>query len=318
MASGRGGAADRARLTGRVPVRRDAGRMSVSPLARTGIEPIPAIDLSRGRVVRLFRGVRERETVYGEDPLRIAAEFAAAGARWLHVVDLDAAFGDGGHGEAVRRLLSDSGLRVQVAGGVRSVGAYRRLRDAGARRVVFGTAALETPEVVEEAIRRDPAGVVVALDVRGGRLRGRGWVEAAAGQSGEAAAGRRGEAAAMSPETAARLWGGRGAAAIVHTRIERDGTMEGPDPQGALRVARASGVPTIVAGGVGDLSHLRELRAAAAPGSGGRGGAVGLAGVILGRALYERRFTLREARAALAAPAPSEAVAGTGGGETRG
>ena len=287
--------------------------MSVSPLARTGIEPIPAIDLSRGRVVRLFRGLRERETVYGEDPLRIAAEFAAAGARWLHVVDLDAAFGDGGHGEAVRRLLSDSGLRVQVAGGVRSVGAYRRLRDAGARRVVFGTAALETPEVVEEAIRRDPAGVAVALDVRGGRLRGRGWVEAAAGQPGEAAA--------MSPEAAARLWGGRGAAAIVHTRIERDGTMEGPDPHGALRVARASGVPTIVAGGVGDLSHLRELRAAAAPGepgSGGRRGAVGLAGVILGRALYERRFTLREARAALAAPAPSEAGAGTGGGETRG
>ena len=277
-------------------------------------------------MVRLFRGVRERETVYGEDPLRIAAEFAAAGARWLHVVDLDAAFGDGGHGEAVRRLLSDSGLRVQVAGGVRSVGAYRRLRDAGARRVVFGTAALETPEVVEEAIRRDPAGVAVALDVRGGRLRGRGWVEAAAGQPGEAAAGRRGEAAAgrrgeaaaMSPEAAARLWAGAAPPRSSTPASSATGRWRGRTRKGALRVARASGVPTIVAGGVGDLSHLRELRAAAAPGSGGRGGAVGLAGVILGRALYERRFTLREARAALAAPAPTEAGAGTGGGETRG
>lgn len=236
------------------------------------IEPIPALDLSGGRVVRLLRGARERETVYGDDPLRAAAEFAAAGARWLHVVDLDAAFGDGGNREAVRRLLAEVPLRVQVAGGVRTLAACEELRAAGAARVVFGTAAVETPEVVEEAIRRHSKGVAVALDVRDGRLRTRGWM-----------------AAGGSPEAAARRWGACGAAAVIHTSVARDGTMEGPDAAGALGVADAAGVPTILAGGVGELAHLRALRDAAAR----------LSGVILGRALYEGRFSLAEARAAL-------------------
>ncbi len=266
------------------------------------IEPIPAIDLSGGRVVRLFRGIRERETVYGDDPLRAAAEFAAAGARWLHVVDLDAAFGDAGNREAVRRIVSDSALRVQVAGGVRTAAAGAELREAGAARVVFGTAAVETPEVVEEAIRRDPEGVAVALDVRGGRLLTRGWVERPLDAAGTAE---------TDPEAAARHWGERGAAALLYTRVERDGTMAGPDPEGALRVAAASGLPTILAGGVGTLAHLAALGAAgsvrsgsAATGTADSGsaapGAPRLFGVILGRALYEKRFSLREARQALA------------------
>lgn len=258
------------------------------------LEPIPAVDLSGGRVVRLLRGMRDRETVYGDDPVQLATDFAAVGARWLHVVDLDAAFGDGGNRDGVRRLLRESPLKVQVAGGVRSVRAYAELREAGAARVVFGTVAVEAPEVVEEAIRRDGAGVAVALDVRGGRLQTRGWVEPDPGS---------GSAAASDPEAAARRWGANGAAALVHTSVERDGTMEGPDTEGALRVATASGLPTVVAGGVGTLSHLRAVRAAAREHeltlshrpAGGR-----LAGVILGRALYEKRFTLPEARRALA------------------
>lgn len=246
------------------------------------VEPIPAVDLLGGEVVRLYRGERARATRYG-DPLEAAERFAAAGARRLHVVDLDGAFGDGGNPEPVRRLLAVPGLSVQVAGGVRTLAAFAALREAGAARVVFGTAALETPEVVEEAARRDPAGVAVALDVRAGRLRGRGWVDGAA-PSGE------------TPEAAARRWADAGAAALVHTRIERDGTMEGPDLDGALRVAAASGIPTILAGGVGGTAHLSAAAAARGP-SGAR-----LAGVILGRALYEGRFTLPEARAALAPP----------------
>ncbi len=228
-------------------------------------EVIPALDLSGGRVVRLVRGERERELVYGEDPLVPAAGFHAAGARWLHVVDLDAAFGDGANRDAVRRLLAGSPLRVQVAGGARSVRRYAELREAGAARVVFGTVAVEEPAVVEEAIRLDPGGVAVALDVRAGRLRTRGWV-------GEAE---------VSPEEAARRWGESGAAAIIHTEVERDGTLGGPDARGALRVAAWSGRPTILAGGIGELAHLEGL--------------AGLAGVIVGRALYERRFTLAEA-----------------------
>lgn len=245
-------------------------------------EPIPAVDLLGGEAVRLYRGERERATRYG-DPLEAAERFAAAGARWLHVVDLDGAFGGRGNPEAVRRLLGVPGLSAQVAGGARTLAAFEELRQAGAARVVFGTAALETPEVVEEAARRDPAGVAVALDVRAGRLRGRGWV-------GEAAP------AGETPEAAARRWADAGAGALVHTRIERDGTMEGPDLEGALRVAAASGIPTILAGGIGETAHLSAAAAARSP-SGAR-----LAGVILGRALYEGRFTLAEARAALAPP----------------
>lgn len=256
------------------------------------LEPIPAVDLSGGRVVRLLRGARERETVYGDDPLRTASDFAAAGARWLHVVDLDAAFGDGGNREAILRLLGESPLRVQVAGGVRSVESYAALREAGAARVVFGTVAVESPQVVEEAIRMDAAGVTVALDVRGGRLQTRGWVEPVP----EAAPAR------TSPEAAARHWGECGASAIVYTSVERDGTMEGPDAEAALRVAAASGLPTVVAGGVGALSHLRAVRTAAREHEltlGRRPLKGRLAGVILGRALYEGRFTLPEAQQAL-------------------
>lgn len=247
------------------------------------VEAIPAVDLLGGEVVRLYRGERARATRYG-DPVEAAERFAAAGARRLHVVDLDGAFGGGGNPEAVRRLLGVSGLAVQVAGGVRTLAAFAALREAGAARVVFGTAALESPEVVEEAARRDPAGVAVALDVRAGRLRGRGWVAGA-------------EAGGETPEDAARRWADAGVAALVHTRIERDGTMDGPDLDGALRVAAASGIPTILAGGVGETAHLAAAAAVRGP-SGAR-----LSGVILGRALYEGRFTLAEARAALTRPA---------------
>ena len=256
--------------------------MTVPPAPTPAVEPIPAVDLLGGEVVRLYRGERARATRYG-DPVEAAERFAAAGARRLHVVDLDGAFGGGGNPEAVRRLLGVPGLSVQVAGGVRTLPAFAALREAGAARVVFGTAALETPEVVEEAARRDPEGVAVALDVRAGRLRGRGWVAGA-------------EAGEETPEDAARRWADAGAAALIHTRIERDGTMEGPDLDGALRAAAASGIPTILAGGVGETAHLAAAAAARGP-SGAR-----LSGVILGRALYEGRFTLAEARAALAFP----------------
>ena len=268
-------------------------------MAPAVIEPIPALDLSGGRIVRLLRGERDRETVYGDDPLEVAQGFAASGARWLHAVDLDAAFGDGGNRDAIRRLLRDAPLRVQVAGGVRTARAYADLREAGAARVVFGTVAVERPEIVEEAIRRDAEGVAVALDVRGGRLQTRGWVEPVSGGSA---------APAASPEAAARHWGECGASALVYTSVERDGTMEGPDTETALRVASASGLPTVLAGGVGALAHLRAARAAARQhertlaGLPVRGR---LAGIIVGRALYERRFTLDEARSVLEGTADS-------------
>lgn len=267
--------------------------MMATPTPAAAVEAIPAVDLLGGEVVRLHRGERSRKTSYGADPLAVAEGFAAAGARRLHLVDLDGAFGDGTNTGAVRRLLACSGLLVQVAGGVRSLAAFAALREAGAARVVFGTAAVETPAVVEEAARRDPEGVAVALDVRADRLRTRGWV---AGPS-EAGSGGSEEGGEGWPEVeaAARRWADAGAAALIYTRIERDGTLEGPDLAGALRVAAASGAPTILAGGIGETGHLRRIAAATAP-TGER-----LSAVILGRALYEDRFTLPEARAALAA-----------------
>ena len=263
--------------------------------ASSGVEAIPAVDLLGGEVVRLHRGERRRKTAYGDDPLAAAERFAAAGARRLHVVDLDGAFGDGANTGAVRRLLAESGLSVQVAGGVRTLAAFAALREAGAARVVFGTAAVETPAVVEAAARRDPGGVAVALDVRAGRLRTRGWVAGpGAPATGSGTSADSGDEWAE-VETAARRWADAGAAELIYTRIERDGTLEGPDVAGALRVAAASGAPTLLAGGIGTTAHLREVAAAAAP-AGER-----LRGVILGRALYEERFTLAEARAALGA-----------------
>lgn len=259
--------------------------------ASSVVEAIPAVDLLGGEVVRLHRGERRRKTAYGDDPLAAAERFAAAGARRLHVVDLDGAFGDGANLGAVRRLLAESGLSVQVAGGVRTLAAFAALREAGAARVVFGTAAVETPAVVEAAARRDPGGVAVALDVRAGRLRTRGWVAGPGVASADDSKDSGGEWAEV--ETAARRWADAGAAELIYTRIERDGTLEGPDVAGALRVAAASGAPTLLAGGIGTTAHLREVAAAAAP-TGKR-----LRGVVLGRALYEERFTLAEARTAL-------------------
>ncbi len=238
----------------------------------TEIQPIPALDLAQGRVVRLMRGERDRETVYGEDPVAFAQAFARDGARWLHVVDLDGAFGDGENRDAVLSVVRSAELSVEVAGGVRSLEDFRRWRDLGAARVVFGTAAIEAPEVVEAAMREAPEAVAVALDVRDGRVRTRGWV-----RDGGA------------PGVLARRFVAAGA--FIHTGVERDGTMAGPDLGGALDVARATGRPTIVAGGIGTLGHLALIREEA------RG--TPIAGVILGRALYERRFTLREAMKAL-------------------
>ncbi len=236
------------------------------------ITPIPAVDLARGRVVRLLRGERSAETVYGEDPLRFASAFAEEGAEWLHVVDLDGAFGDGENRDAIRRLIRECGLAVEVAGGIRSLEDFRRFRDIGAGRVVFGTAAVESPEIVEAAIREDGAGVAVALDVRDGRLRTRGWVE----DGGD-------------PEAFAKRYAAAGATTFIHTGIERDGAMAGPDLPGALTVALASGVPTIMAGGIGSAAHLTAIR------DGARREGAKIAGVILGRSLYEGRLTLREA-----------------------
>ncbi|HWG73596.1 MAG TPA: HisA/HisF-related TIM barrel protein [Acidimicrobiales bacterium] len=242
------------------------------------MELFPAIDLRGGRCVRLAEGDFERETVYWDDPVAVAAGFASAGARWVHMVDLDAArTGEARNDDAVRRVAAESGLAVQAGGGVRSLAGAAALLDAGVSRVVLGTAAVETPQLVAEVARRWPGGVAVGLDHRDGEVRLRGWVQGG---------GRR--VAELVPEAVAA-----GAAAVIVTDIGRDGMLAGPDVVGLAGLLELTGAPLIASGGVASLDDLRLLAAV-------RSGGLGLSGVIVGKALYEGRFDVAEALAASA------------------
>ena len=233
----------------------------------------PAVDLRAGRCVRLRQGDFAAETAYDEDAVRVASEFAAAGVEWLHVVDLDAArTGEPYNLEVIRAICAAVPCRVQAGGGVRSFEAGEALFRAGAARVVVGTAAVERPQLVEDLAALHPGGVAVGLDARGRDIAVRGWVEVARADLLELA----------------RRLGAGGAAALVVTSIGRDGTLEGPDLEQLTAVLDATALPVIASGGVGSLDDLGALAQLAARGR-------GLAGAIVGTALYERRFTLREA-----------------------
>lgn len=236
----------------------------------------PAIDLLGGRCVRLYRGDYERETVYGDDPASQARSFVTAGARWVHVVDLDAArTGLLGNLEHVAAVAGSSGATIQCGGGVRSREVAEALFERGVDRVVVGTAALEDPQLVE-AISASGGRVAVGLDVRGREVAVRGWQEGSGRDVLELLA-----------------WvGSSGAEALVVTQIERDGTLAGPDLAGLTEVLRASPIELVASGGVGTLDDLRALRDLEVDGR-------RLSGVIVGRALYEGAFSLTEALAAL-------------------
>jgi phosphoribosylformimino-5-aminoimidazole carboxamide ribotide isomerase len=236
------------------------------------IDLYPAIDLLGGRVVRLRQGDYADETVYGNDPVSVAREFAAAGARWIHVVDLDAArSGDPVNRPVVGAIVSalDGVTRVQTGGGVRSLDDARELADAGVARVVMGSAAVREPALVEAA--SEVVAVAVGLDHRNGEVAVHGWTEG----SGVALD----EALTWFPT----------AEVFVITDIGRDGMLVGPDLAGLARSAELAGAPVIASGGV---SSLDDVVALARIGN--------LGGVITGMAVYEGRFTVSEALDALA------------------
>lgn len=237
----------------------------------------PAIDLRGGRVVRLVEGDFERETAYSEDPAAVAAGFAEAGARWIHVVDLDGArAGEPRQAVTLAALVGavEGRVRCQVAGGLRSEPAVAAALDAGAARVVVGTAAIRDPGFAGRLVtRHGPDRIVVALDVRGGLALGEGWRPGASGLPA-------GEALAALADA--------GIAMFAVTAIERDGRLEGPDFDllGSL-VALGRG-RIIASGGIGSIEDLRRVRG------------IGCVGAIVGKALYEGRLDLREAIAAMA------------------
>jgi phosphoribosylformimino-5-aminoimidazole carboxamide ribotide isomerase len=222
--------------------------------------------------VRLLRGDFAAETVYDADPVAVARSFAAQGARWIHVVDLDAArTGSAENLAAIEAICAAVECKVQSGGGVRSVAAAGALLASGVDRVVVGTAAVEQPELVRDLCAMHPGAVAVGLDARGRDVAVRGWVEG----SGQDLV-----------ELAVRF-ADAGVDALVVTEIGRDGTLEGPDVDQLTAVLVAAEVPVIASGGVGTLHDLETL-------AGLRTGSRTLAGAIVGRALYERRFTVAE------------------------
>ena len=230
----------------------------------------PAIDLRGGRCVRLEKGELGRETVYGDDPLAVARSFADAGAEWVHVVDLDAAFGAGSNRALIRELVAATPLKVQTGGGLRTEADLEEVLEAGAARAVIGTAAIENPELVRRAVERWGAErIAVGLDARGRRPAARGWTE---------------ESGTDLFDLAASLVA-LGARTLVHTDIDRDGMLGGPNLALSSELAEASGAEVIVSGGV---SGMGDVEAAAGAGR-------GIAGVIIGKALYEGRISLVEA-----------------------
>ena len=248
-------------------------------VAGGGPELFAAIDLRGGRLVRLVEGDFDREKVYGDDPVSVARAFAAQGAPWIHVVDLDAArTGDPVNRSVVEQIAAAVTVPVQVGGGVRSVDDAAALLGVGVTRVVIGTAAVEQPELVAEVASRWPGRVAVGLDHRDGVVQLRGWL---------ADGGRR--VADVLPEVVAA-----GAAAVIVTDIRRDGRLSGPDVVGLAGLLEATGAPLVASGGVASLDDLRLLGSVHANGT-------GLAGVIVGKALYEARFDVAAAVAALAA-----------------
>ncbi|MBK5220482.1 MAG: 1-(5-phosphoribosyl)-5-[(5-phosphoribosylamino)methylideneamino]imidazole-4-carboxamide isomerase [Thermoleophilia bacterium] len=237
----------------------------------------PAIDIRGGQAVRLLQGDYERETAYDADPVDAATRWADEGAEYLHVVDLDGAkAGEPRNLEAVRRIAAAVPCPIQVGGGIRDAGSVAALLDAGAARVVIGTAALRDPAFLDAVIREHGERVVVSVDAKKGRVALQGWTEAGEERVVEAVA-------ALSA---------RGVARFLCTAIEVDGTMAGPALDELSEIAAATAAQVIASGGVGDLSDLESLAelGAAAP---------NLEGAIVGRALYERKLTVADGIAAL-------------------
>ena len=239
----------------------------------------PAIDLLEGRAVRLHKGDRQSARMYSEDPAAQARAFVQQGAQALHVVDLDAAFGGQRQLDLIGRIVEAAApAQVQVGGGIRDLGAAEVTLDAGAARVILGTAAVERPALAGTAVARfGEERVGCGIDVKDGRAATRGWTEAEGPTATELA----------------KALVAQGVRWLIVTAVARDGTLEGFD-LGLLREV-TSAVPEarlIASGGAGELSHLRALASAGLP---------ALAGAIAGTALYEHRFTVREGQAALGA-----------------
>ena len=232
------------------------------------LELLPAVDVKDGRAVRLVQGELDAETAYG-NPLKVALDFQAAGAEWLHLVDLDAAFGRGENSALLAEVVGKLDIKVELSGGIRDDESLQRALSTGCRRVNLGTAALENPEWTAKVIAEHGDRIAVGLDVRGHVLAARGWTQ----EGGDLF------------ETIERLERD-GCARYVVTDVTKDGTLKGPNLELLKEVCAVTKRPVIASGGISSLADIAALSGL---------NAVGVEGAIVGKALYARAFTLQEA-----------------------
>lgn len=236
----------------------------------------PAIDLKGGECVRLKHGLMEQATVYNPDPAAQARSFAAAGFQWIHVVDLDGAFaGQPKNAEAVSAIISAVGLPVQLGGGIRDLKTVEAWLSRGLKRVILGTAAVKNPALVREAAARFPGQVAVGIDARDGFVAVEGWAEVSS----------------LPARELALRFRDAGVAAVIFTDVGRDGVLAGVNVEATADLARGLGIPVIASGGLASIDDVRRLKAREAD---------GIAGVIIGRALYDGRVDPAQALKAAA------------------
>ena len=232
---------------------------------------IPAVDIKDGRCVRLKQGRMSEETVYSDDPVQMAGTWYSKGAERIHLVDLDGAVeGKRVNGEVIRDIARSVPVPVELGGGIRNLSSIEFYLEAGVEWVILGTVVCKNPEMVEEACRRFPGHVMLAIDARAGRVAVEGWTEDTERSAIEVA----------------RPFDGRGIAAVIYTDIQRDGMSVGPNLQATGEMAKALKTPVIASGGISGLEDIRKVMTLSGQ---------GVMGVITGRALYEGTLDLGEA-----------------------
>jgi phosphoribosylformimino-5-aminoimidazole carboxamide ribotide isomerase len=240
-------------------------------------ELIPAVDLKGGKCVRLQEGIASRSTEYSDDPVAMALHWEAQGATRLHLVDLDGAFsGQTAHREIAKSIFRSLKIPVEFGGGLRTLDQIEAILDLGAERAILGTIAVDDPGVVEEAVRRHPAAIVVGIDARKGNVALRGWVY---------------QTALTAVELALRMKS-IGVQRVIYTDVSRDGMLRGVNIEETENLCRQSGIRVIASGGVSGIDDVRALWDRRA---------LGIEGVILGRALYDRKIDFADLRARMLA-----------------
>lgn len=229
---------------------------------------IPAIDLMGGKAVRLLKGEKDEVTVYSDDPVSLAKQFESEGASQLHIVDLDAAFGENDNRQIIKEIVGSVNMQVEVGGGIRDMDYLESLMTLGVSRAIIGTAAFRDHAFFDSALKRFGDRIALSFDLKDGRVAIRGWVEPVEGD----------------PIAILQDFQSKGLKYIIYTDISRDGTLAGPDVEGTATIAAMTNINVIASGGVSSLVDLKALKDAG-----------GIYGAITGKAVYEKKFTVKDA-----------------------